>query len=267
MDKSSLVTLEVSNQIAYVTLNRADKMNALNIHMFLSIKNVIKTIRKDANIRAVIVKANGEDFCSGLDVKAIMSKPKHMLTLLKKLLPGNANLAQVVSFGWRKLNVPVIMVINGRCWGGGLQIALGADFRFANTNATFSVMESKWGLIPDMAGNLALRELVAKDVALKLCMTAEVFDAEEAKNYGLLTGVSSDPLNDAVQLAEQIVEKSPDAIASIKSMYHQLWNAKDWRWLAKESWLQIKIIMGKNQKIAVKKQLSPEKEISYRPYK
>lgn len=257
------VTLSVEDNIAFVTLNRAEKRNALDMTMFKTIDNISRQLRKNREIRAVIVQANGEDFCSGLDIKSVLSQKSSAMYLLAKWLPGQANLAQRVSYNWRKIPVPVIMVIHGRCWGGGLQIALGADFRFASPDASFSIMEGKWGLIPDMAGNLALRELVSKDIALKLTMTAEVVSAQDALDCGLITAVSTEPLQQAKLLTEQITERSPDAIAAVKKLYQQNWFKAEWLMLAKESYYQLRILMGKNQNRAVKRQLKPEDNIKY----
>ena len=231
--------------------------------MFKAIDKISRQLKRNRKIRAVIVQGEGEDFCSGLDIKSVLSQKSSVLSLLAKWLPGQANLAQRASYNWRKIPVPVIMVIQGRCWGGGLQIALGADFRYATKEASFSVMEGKWGLIPDMGGNLALREIVAKDVALKLAMTAEVIPAQTALELGLITGVSDEPLQQAMQLAGQITERSPDAVAAVKKLYQQNWFRAEWLMLARESYYQVKILLGKNQTRAVKRQLNPEKNISY----
>lgn len=257
------VTLSIESDIAFVTLNRADKRNALDMAMFKAIDNISRQLRKNRQIRAVIVQASGEDFCSGLDVKSVLSQNSSAMSLLAKWLPGQANLAQRVSYNWRKIPVPVIMVIQGRCWGGGLQIALGADFRLASPEANFSIMEGKWGLIPDMGGNLVLRELVAKDIALRLTMTAEVISAQAALDYGLITGISDKPLDQARTLVAQIIERSPDAIAAVKKLYHQNWFKAEWLMLARESYYQLKILLGKNQKRAVKRQLNPENNVKY----
>jgi len=261
------VTLKIANNIAFIHLNRPEKRNALNMEMFKSIDRVSRNLKRNRSIRAVIVQANGDDFCSGLDVKSMMSSKSSTLSLLSKVLPGQANLAQRVSYNWRKLPVPVIMVIHGRCWGGGLQIALGADFRFATPDASFSIMEGKWGLIPDMGANLAMRELVRKDVALKLAMTAEIMTAQSALNYGLITAIDDDPLKQAMQLAGQLAERSPDAVAAVKKLYHRTWFRSEWLMLARESFYQVKILLGKNQGRAVKKQLNPEKNLGYLPRK
>ncbi|HEY5774553.1 MAG TPA: crotonase/enoyl-CoA hydratase family protein [Xanthomonadales bacterium] len=257
------VTLSKQDNIAFVTLNRAEKRNALDMAMFRSIDKISRQLRRDREIRAVIVQANGEDFCSGLDVKAVLSQKSSALSLLKKWLPGQANLAQRVSCNWRKIPVPVIMVIHGRCWGGGLQIALGADFRFATPDASFSIMEGKWGLIPDMGGNLALRELVAKDVALRLAMCAEVITAQAALQYGLISQVVDDPLQHAKDFAAVINERSPDAVAAVKKLYQQNWFKAEWLMLARESYYQVRILLGKNQGRAVKKQMNPKNNAMY----
>jgi len=249
--------------VAYVTLNRPEKRNALDMAMFRAIDEISRTLRYDREIRTVIVKANGEDFCSGLDVKSVLGNRSAPLALLAKWWPGKANLAQRVSYNWRRIPAPVIMVIRGRCWGGGLQIALGGDFRYASPDASFSVMEGKWGLIPDMGGNLVLRELLGKDQAMRLAMTAEVITAQAALDRGLISSIDDDPLRQARELARTIAERSPDAVAAVKQLYHRNWQKADWRMLARESWYQVRILLGKNQRRAVKKQLEPEKNIKY----
>jgi len=257
------VTLHKQDGIAFVTLERAEKRNALDMSMFRRIDEISRQLRRDREVRAVIVKASGEDFCSGLDIKSVLSQKSSALALLAKWWPGKANLAQRVSYNWRRIPAPVIMVIHGRCWGGGLQIALGGDFRFATPDASFSIMEGKWGLIPDMGGNLVLRELLGKDVAMRLAMTAEVITAQAALDCGLISGISDDPLQHALQLAAQIRDRSPDAVAAVKKLYMRNWLKADWRMLAKESYYQLRILLGKNQPRAVRKQLEPDKDIKY----
>ena len=163
------IELTIEDNIALVRLNRPDKHNALNLDMFLAIDATIKAIKKNRNIRAVIVSGNGESFCSGLDIKSMLKKPQNALKLLWKWLPGNANLAQRVSVGWRRLDIPVIMAIHGKCWGGGMQIALGGDYRIASTTSSLAVLEAKWGLIPDMGGTIALKQCMSLDSSQTHC--------------------------------------------------------------------------------------------------
>ncbi|TKB47039.1 crotonase/enoyl-CoA hydratase family protein [Thalassotalea mangrovi] len=259
------VDLTIRDDIAYVSLNRPDKLNALNLATFKSLASIARSLRNNRNIRGVILQGAGADFCSGLDVKSIMEDKSGMVRLLKKWLPGSSNLAQQVSSNWRKIPVPVIAVIQGRCWGGGLQIVLGADFRFVTSDVSLAVMESKWGLIPDMAGNMALRELLPKDQALRLAMTAEPISATEALAINLVTQVSDTPLQDAESLLGELKLKSPDALAAIKRLYTRNWQSPDWKMLMMETWYQVKIILGKNQRRAVKKQLNPDDAKPYLP--
>ena len=145
---SKRVLISINEQVAEVRLNRAAKHNALDIDMFTAIASAQKQLAKNRRLRAVILSGEGEDFSSGLDVKSLMKDRSGTLKLLWKWLPWRANLAQIVSVGWRRLPVPVIAAIHGRCWGGGLQIALGADFRIVTRDASLSIMEGKWGLPP-----------------------------------------------------------------------------------------------------------------------
>ena len=257
------IELTIEDNIAYVTLNRPDKHNALDMDMFLVIDKTIKSISNNRNIRAVIVAGNGESFCSGLDVKSVLKSPKKAIKLLFKWLPGNANLAQRVSIGWRRLNIPVIMVMHGKCWGGGMQIALGGDYRIASSNSSLSVMEAKWGLIPDMGGTIALKENMTLANAKRIAITAEQLTAQQALEMGLITQVSENPMEDARVLAKQLCERSPDVNKSVKRMYQQIWGGSERKILAKETIGQIKILLGKNQKIAVKKALG-DVEAKYR---
>jgi len=254
------VNTKITDGIAYVCLNRPEKCNALDIEMFFAIKETIKSLKVDRSIRTVIVTGNGEDFCSGLDIKAVMKSAKAPLQLLFKWLPWKANLAQYVSTGWKDIPVPVIMVIHGRCWGGGLQIALGADFRVSSPSASIAIMEARWGLIPDMGGTLALKELIQLDVAKELAMTGEVINGEQAFSHGLITHLDENPHAKAVELAQAICKQSPDAVASTKKLYNKSWWSKPGLALARESYYQIKILLGKNSKIKTYNQIHSDKE-------
>jgi len=259
-DTANRINVDIENNIAHVTLTRADKHNALDMAMFYAIKKTINRLKADKFIRAVIVKGSGEDFCSGLDVKAVMGSKSAPLKLLFKWLPWQANLAQYVSTGWRSIPVPVIMVLHGRCWGGGLQIALGADFRIASPEASISIMETRWGLIPDMGGTLALRELLKLDIAKELAMTGAIVDGKEAQKCALVTHVDNDPLNKAMQLAQDICQQSPDSVAATKKLYNKSWWSKPGLALARESYYQIKILLGRNCRIKAYNQTHPNNQ-------
>ena len=257
------VQVEIKDSIAHVYFNRAEKHNALDMKMFYAIRATINKLKKDRSIRVVIVEGRGEDFCTGLDIKSVMKSVTDPLKLLFKWLPWRANLAQYVSTGWKSIPVPVIMVIKGRCWGGGLQIALGGDFRIATPDTSIAIMEARWGLIPDMGGTLALKELLRLDVAKELAMTGEIIDGAQAFKYGLITHVDNNPYERAVKLADVICKQSPDAVAGTKKLYNKSWWSKSGFALARESYYQIKILIGKNSKIKAYNQTHDEKSKNF----
>ncbi|WP_462157548.1 crotonase/enoyl-CoA hydratase family protein [Pseudoalteromonas sp. GB56] len=246
-----MITLEIRQHIAYVTFSRAEKRNSLNFEMFQHIDSVIKKLKKDRSVRAVIINAEGEDFCTGLDVKGVMAKPKQVLSLLFKWLPGNQNLAQRVTLGWQSLNVPVIAVIQGRCWGGGMQIALGADYRIVTPSASFAVMEARWGLCPDMGASLLVPGIMKADDYLRLAMSAEAISAKQALEIGLVSRVEEQPMQVALALIDELKQRSPDAIAAIKRLNKGAYRYNHRRQLAKETIAQVRLLMNKNTRIAI----------------
>ncbi len=255
------VEVEVIDCIAYVYFNRAEMHNALDMPMFYAISRTIKKLRKNRLLRAVIVAGKGEDFCTGLDVKSVIKSITAPLKLLFKWFPWQSNLAQFVSTGWQTIPVPVIMVIEGRCWGGGLQIALGGDFRISTADSSLSVMESRWGLIPDMGGSLALRGLISQDMAKQLAMTGEIISGETAKEYGLVTHLADQPLEKAMEFAAVITKQSPDSVAATKKLYNKSWWSKPGFALAIETYYQLRILTGRNRKIKAYNQTNGKDKI------
>jgi len=209
----------------HVQLNRADKMNSLDMKMFTAICDAANQLQSDKSVRCVIISGTGKAFCTGLDVASIMKDPLNSPKLLDK--PAGtpiSNIAQDVGYLWRQLHCPVIASLHGMCFGGGLQIALGADFRIAAPDCKLSVMEAKWGLIPDMSATISLRELVRIDVAKELAMTGRVFSAEEGARLGLVTQCvadGADPMERALELAHQLAARSPDAVGYTKRLFQE----------------------------------------------
>ncbi len=242
MQIESRVSLRLENQVALVQLNRPEKHNALDLEMFRAIVQMQKKLARESGVRAVILSGAGVDFCTGLDAKSVMKDRTGALKLLWKWLPWRANLAQRVSVGWRRLSVPVFAAIHGRCWGGGLQIALGADFRIATPDASLCIMEGKLGLIPDMGGTLAVRELMARDHAMWMTMTAGEFSGERALELGLVTELAENPANAAVEMATQLVRRSPHAVAAAKRLYRKSWSGSSGAALARETTYQLGVI-------------------------
>lgn len=256
---SERVRLEVREEIAYVTLVRVDKYNALDWEMLCALVDAAETIGADKSVRAVIIQGEGKAFCSGLDFPSFTRQPMRMVRGFLKYGVKTTNLFQEVAWCWRRLPVPVIAVLHGYCYGGGLQIALAADFRYTTPDCEFSILEAKWGLVPDMTGTVTLRELLPIDQAKLLTMTGRMFSGEEARRLNLVTEVSADPLAAAEALVAEIRTRSPDAVAATKQLFQETWVAGVRRAFSRESRIQLGLLMGKNQKIAVESNFKKQK--------
>ena len=214
--------------------------------------------KKEKNIRAVVIDGEGPAFCAGLDFAAVAKKPAFIPKIFLKI-PGKIyNPVQKVAFVWREISVPVIAVIHGFCFGGGMQIVMGADFRFSTPDADFSILESKWGLIPDMSGMVTFRECVKMDTLKMLTMTGRRFRGEEAKNHGFVTDVADDPMQAALSLIEEISERSPDAVAATKDIFQRTRFENQEKVLSIERKVQARLLGRKNQRISVKNGLSKD---------
>ncbi|MCV7192986.1 crotonase/enoyl-CoA hydratase family protein [Mycolicibacterium brumae] len=252
------IDYEVTGDVAHVRLNRPEKHNALTLDMIDDLAKAADRAAKDRSIRAVVLNGAGESFCSGLD---FASAGKERGRIMRNLIPKRhtaANAFQAAGWAWRSVPVPVIAVVTGHCYGGGLQIALGADFRFATPSADLSIMESRWGLIPDMSLSASIAQLASIDVAKRLTMTGETFTAAQALEWGLLSGVAEDPHAAADELIAAIRERSPDAVAAAKALFEQTWYNGSRLSFPVEQTLQIRLLRGRNHAIARKAGLAKE---------
>ncbi len=251
---TDLVTVEVTDGVADVRLNRPDKYNALNPAMFKAIIDAGERLSEAREVRAVVLSGNGRGFCAGLDMGSMRqlaaSEPGSGGLLQRDERPENH--AQRPAFIWKRLPVPTIAAVHGIAYGGGMQIALGADIRIAAPDAKLSVMEIKWGLIPDMSITQTLRDLVPLDVAKELTFTGRILSGSEAEGLGLVTRVADDPHAAAMHLAREISGKSPDAIRAAKRLYETSWHADRRDGLELEASLQTGLIGTPNQVEAVK---------------
>ncbi len=243
------VRVEVADHVALVTLARPDKHNALDVAMFEAIAAACERLGDEPGVRAVVLHGEGPSFCSGLDVAGVMSAG--LEGLVERLDEDPPNWFQRVAYEWVTLPMPVIAAVHGACFGGGLQIALGADIRIAAPDARLSVMEMKWGLIPDMGITRTLPRLVRIDVAKELTYTGRVLSASEAAQLGLVTWVTGDPLAAARALAGEIAKRSPDAVRAAKRLFEKSWTAPAEQTLALEAELQRGLIGSPNQLAAV----------------
>lgn len=252
--------------VATVTMVRADKHNALDQAMFDGLTRAAEQLAGDVSVRAVVLHGEGKSFCSGLDVASFMAGRGGTGVLLNRDRGRLANFAQRVSYDWSLVPAPVIAAVHGNCFGGGLQIALGADIRIAAPDAKLSVMEIKWGLIPDMAITQTLPRLVAIDVAKELTFTGRVVSGRDAVALGLVTRTDDDPLAAVMALAEEIAGKSPDAVRAAKRLYDETWAGNDAAAaLLRESELQSALIGKPNQVAAVVAGMSGEQPVLVDP--
>jgi enoyl-CoA hydratase/carnithine racemase len=241
--------------VAEVAMVRSEKMNALDPAMFQALIDAIGRLRADTQVRCVVLHGEGRAFCAGLDMASLQGiGSSEGASAIGDLVPrthGLANFWQQVAWGWRDLPVPVIAAVHGVAFGGGLQVALGADVRCVHPEAKLSVMEIKWGLVPDMAGCVLLTELVRPDVARELTFTGRTVSGAEAVALGLATRASADPLEDARTLARQIAASNPDAIRAAKRLLNTASPVDAARVLVAEAFEQQRLIGSANQREAV----------------
>jgi len=255
---SDRVTISLKDGIADVRLNRPDKINALDQAMFEGLVAAGRELAANPKVRAVVLSGNGRGFCAGLDFASFMGmtnseRPQRSLVTREEGSP--ANFAQSAAWVWMSLPVPVIAAVHGVAFGGGLQVALGADIRYVAPDAQLSVMEIKWGLVPDMSGTQTLRHLVRLDVMKELTFTGRVITGKEAVELGLATHVSDDPLAAATALAKEIAGKSPDGIRAGKALLNEAVRASVGDGLSLEAELQMGLIGKPNQIEAVQANL------------
>lgn len=265
MTDTARVLLEVLDQIAYVTLNRPDKHNGLDEAMLKALISTARTIRRDRTVRCVILRGNGPSFCAGLDFGYVAKNPIMVPKFFAKLPWTKDNVFQRVAHIWRDLPIPVIAVVHGNCFGGGMQIILACDYRIAEPEATLSILEMKWGLIPDMSGMVTLSRLTRVDIAQELTMTGRFFSGSEGAEYGLISKVSDDPLAEAEALAKTVCEKSPDAVAASKFLLKKAWKKDTRMALLWERLTQLRLFISKNQRIAMYNGMN--KEADPKPYR
>ncbi|GAA1753064.1 crotonase/enoyl-CoA hydratase family protein [Nostocoides vanveenii] len=247
-----VLTCEIADRVAYVRLNRPDKRNALSTELLHELQHTAHRLAKDRTLRAVVLAGTGKAFCAGIDL-SVLADAKG--SFVKGFLPRpwrGTNLFQEACWAWRRIPVPVIAVVHGTCFGAGIQLALAADFRFTTPDAQWSVMESKWGLVPDMSGVHALSQLIPIDIAKRLSMTGEIISGERAAQLGLATAVASDPHTAAGELLDAILVRSPDSVAASKRIFDDTWHAGARRTFARERAEQARLLFARNTAIARK---------------
>jgi enoyl-CoA hydratase/carnithine racemase len=216
------VTCRVDAGVADVRMARPDKLNALDAAMFDQLVAVGESLAADPAVRAVVLSGEGRAFCAGLDVASFEAMGRGDAAATDRLgerIPGRiTNLAQQAAHVWAELPVPTVAAVHGVALGGGLQIALGADLRVVAPDARLSVLEIRWGLVPDMTGTWVLPRLVGLDVAKELTWTGRMVEGGEAVRLGLATRVAPDPRATAMEMARGFAGASPDAVRGAKAL-------------------------------------------------
>lgn len=249
------VRTSVAAGIADVRLIRSDKMNALDPPMFEALTQALARLAGAEGLRAVVLSGEGRAFCAGLDMESFrgMSGNGGANTRgLAERTHGIANRFQHIVWGWRELPVPVIAAVHGVAYGGGFQLALGADLRYAAKDTRFSVRETHWGLVPDMCGTQLMRHLAREDIVRELTYTARIFSADDALSFGLITRIVEDARVEALAVARDIAGKSPHAIRAAKRLFNAACTAEPQAGLIAEANEQEALIGGANQVEAIR---------------
>ncbi len=246
------VRITVEDHVAEVALVRSDKHNALDGDMLRGIVAATERLSSEPGLRAVVLHGEGPSFCSGIDVGWLAGgQTEGFADHAHQRDSFGANLFQRVATAWIEVPVPVIAAIHGNCFGGGLQIALGADIRISAPDAKLSIREVHWGLVPDMGITASLPRLVPLDVAKELTFTGRLVTGEEADGLGLVTRSTPEPLDEARALAAEIAGRSPDAVRASKRLLEEAWPAADSAALELETDLQIGLMGSPNQMAAI----------------
>lgn len=251
---SKVVEVESDQGVAIVTLSRPDKLNALNMETFEALIDAGQALSADQSIRAVVLCGAGEHFCAGIDTSVFMAGMANEAggSRMMPMDDSSANFFQRAAVIWRELPVPVIAALQGVVYGGGLQLAMGADFRIAAPSTRCSVMEIRWGIIPDMGISTTTRTTVRLDHLRELVYTGRVVDADEALQIGLLSRLQDEPLQAAKELAATIARNSPDAVRAGKYLLNHVFDEAPERALRREALVQTKLIGQANQLEAVR---------------
>ena len=251
------VTIAIEDGIADVRMNRADKRNALDNAMFTSLAAAGDYLKTLPELRVVVLSGDGASFCAGLDFGSFQAMAQGSSGQGGSVNAGAmsdgriTHLAQQVCWVWQEVPVPVIAAVHGHALGGGMQIALGTDIRIVHPDTQLSVREVHWGLIPDMTGTLMLSRLVRPDIVKDLVFSARVFSGAEGFELGVVTRLSKTPHAEAMDLAQEISGRSPDAVRGAKKLINLMANDGAAQQFAAEREVIGKLIGGANQVEAV----------------
>ena len=245
------VRIDVTDGIADVRLNRPDKLNAMDKAMFAGLGDAGKALAEDRSVRAVVLSGEGRGFCSGLDLASLMADLSNARDLLAPSSDSPANFVQRAAWIWRELPVPVIAAIHGVAYGGGLQVAMGADIRVVAPDARLCLSEIHWGLVPDIGITQSMRGILPQDIARELTYTGREVSGEEAVGLHLATHVDEDPHQRAMAIAGEITRRCPESVRAAKRLWNEAPLGTTGEGLDLEGKLQASLIGTPNQQEAV----------------
>jgi enoyl-CoA hydratase len=208
------ILFEVRDGVGILTFNRPKALNALNPQTLEELGDAVERIRNDDTIRVLVLTGAGDRaFVAGADI----SEFAKMNVLQARLF---SELGQAVFFSIERLPKPVIACVNGFALGGGCEVAMSCDFIYASDKAKFGQPEINLGIIPGFGGTQRLSRLIGRAKAKELCMTAEVIDAQQAKDLGLVAKVfpADQLIDETMKAAGALALKSPAALRSIKKV-------------------------------------------------
>jgi len=211
-----ILKLEVNDQVAMVTISRPEALNALNTRFFNEMDQVVAEVNAMDDVRVMIITGEGKAFVAGADIAEMVDKTPDEGSAFSRLGQNTFS-----SLG--EMKIPVIAAINGFALGGGLELAMGCDFRIASSKARFGQPEVNLGLIPGYAGTQRLARLTGLGDALFLLMTAEMIGAEDALRIGLVQKVvePEELIETVMGFARTIIGKGPKAISLVKKVVRQ----------------------------------------------
>ena len=261
----SLVTVERREGIAIVRLERPDKRNAMSFALLRELLAHARCLGRDRTLRAVVLCGAGESFSAGIDLVDLTDRRYRWFGIWELLKPW-PSLFQQAFLAWRDLPVPVIAAVHGHCFGAGMQLALAADVRVASPDCQMSILEAKWGLVPDMGLTRSLRGLVPADIVRDLVFSARIVHGDEAHALGLVTRVDASPLDAALALAREYAQRSPDALLAAKGVIQAMLEDSPGASLRAEKRWQLRLARGRNAAIARRRAKQPELGYAPREY-
>jgi enoyl-CoA hydratase len=207
------IAVDLDGPVAVITLDRPSALNALTARLLGELSLALVELERNDDVRAIVITGAGtKAFAAGADIGE--------LNALGGAIEGaeKARIGQAVTLQIERLRKPVIMAINGYALGGGCELAMAGDIRIASDNARFGQPEVNLGLMPGYGGSQRTRSLLGKGMAMYLCLTGDMIDAQEALRTGLVQKVVSQEtlLDEAKKIAQTIATKAPLAIAACK---------------------------------------------------